>query len=181
MKAKAAEVSAATSPPESVRKKAAVAGPRKILEKTAEAKKGTSGRKREAQRGKAPPARRRKAKEEVALDALQAAIIQSLEDDKAEDLVTLDLVGRASFADRMVIATGLADRQIATMARHLEERLKAKGFGRLAIEGRPGSDWVLVDAGDIVVHLFKPEARAHYALERMWGVELGPEEQASTG
>jgi len=181
LKARAAEVSAAASPPESVRKKAAAAGPRKIVEKTAEAKKGTSPQKTEATPGKAPSARRRKAKEELALDALQAAIIQSLEDDKAEDLVTLDLVGRASFADRMVIATGFADRQISTMARHLEEKLKAMGFGRLAIEGRPGSDWMLVDAGDIVVHLFKPEARAHYALERMWGAELGPEEQASAG
>ncbi|HTU54041.1 MAG TPA: ribosome silencing factor [Acetobacteraceae bacterium] len=155
--------SVAAAPPESVRKKAAAAGPRKAA-------------------APEPPApRRRKAKEATALDAVQAAIVQSLEDDKAENLVTLDLVGRASFADRMVIATGLADRQIATMARHLEEKLKALGFGRLAIEGRPGSDWVLVDAGDIVVHLFKPEARSHYALERMWGVELGPEEQASAG
>ncbi|HUA78362.1 MAG TPA: ribosome silencing factor [Acetobacteraceae bacterium] len=163
----------AASPPESVRKKAVAAGP----------KKAASARKAEAaaEGGKAPASRRRKAKEETALDALQAAIVQSLEDDKAEDLVTLDLVGRASFADRMVIATGLADRQIATMARHLEEKLKAMGFGRLAIEGRPGADWVLVDAGDIVVHLFKPEARAHYALERMWGADLGPEEQASVG
>ncbi len=173
LKAKAAEASIAASPPESVRKKAVAAGP----------KKAASARKAEAaaEGGKAPASRRRKAKEETALDALQAAIVQSLEDDKAEDLVTLDLVGRASFADRMVIATGLADRQIATMARHLEEKLKAMGFGRLAIEGRPGADWVLVDAGDIVVHLFKPEARAHYALERMWGADLGPEEQASVG
>jgi nicotinate-nucleotide adenylyltransferase len=163
LKAKAVRASVAAAPPESVRKKAAAAGPRKAA-------------------APEPPApRRRKAKEATALDAVQAAIVQSLEDDKAENLVTLDLVGRASFADRMVIATGLADRQIATMARHLEEKLKALGFGRLAIEGRPGSDWVLVDAGDIVVHLFKPEARSHYALERMWGVELGPEEQASAG
>jgi len=104
-----------------VRKKAAVAGPQKIsekiAEKIAEAKKGTRAQKAEALPGKAPSARRRKAKEELALDALQAAIIQSLEDDKAEDLVTLDLVGRASFADRMVIATGLADRDNGAASR----------------------------------------------------------------
>jgi nicotinate-nucleotide adenylyltransferase len=183
LKAKAAEASTATAPPESVRKKAAVAGPRPLTgsRKVAEPQKEGSAQKAELGRGKVPTSRRRKAKEVTALDVLQAAIVRSLEDDKAEDLVTLDLVGRASFADRMVIATGLADRQIATMARHLEEKLKAMGFGRLAIEGRPGADWVLVDAGDIVVHLFKPEARAHYALERMWGAELGPEEQASAG
>ncbi len=177
LKAKAAEVSIAAAPPESVRKKAAAAGPQ-----PARAAKKRAGTEKPAARGAGPIApRKRKAKQETALDALQAAIVQSLADDKAEDLVTLDLVGRASFADRMVIATGLADRQIATMARHLEEKLKAMGLGRLAIEGRPGADWVLVDAGDIVVHLFKPEARMHYALERMWGAELGPEEQASAG
>lgn len=128
--------------------------------------------------GKKP---RRKPAPSDALETLQTTITESLADDKAADVVTLDLVGRASFADRMVIATGLSDRQIATMARHLEERLKALGLKRLAIEGRTGAEWVLVDAGDIIVHLFKPEARALYALERMWGEELGPEEQAGIG
>ena len=84
----------------------------------------------------------------------------------------LDLTGRASFADRMVIATGLADRQISAMATHLEEKLAEAGLARVLIEGAGGSDWVLIDAGDIVVHLFKPEARALYALERMWGADL---------
>lgn len=127
----------------------------------------------------APKGRRRAAASR--LEALQRLVLASLEDDKAGDVAVLDLVGRASFADRMVIATGLSDRQIATMARHLEERLKEAGLPRLAIEGRKGADWVLVDAGDIVVHLFKPEARALYALERMWGAELGPEEHLSAG
>ena len=96
----------------------------------------------------------------------------SLEDDKAESVVTLDLEGKASFCDRMVIATGLADRQIAAMAEHLSEKLHAAGLKRVQVEGAGGADWVLVDAGDIVVHLFKPEARATYGLERMWGTEL---------
>jgi len=129
--------------------------------------------------GRAGKARRRSAAAPNAIEVLQSAIVGSLQDDKAADIVTLDLVGRASFADRMVIATGLSDRQIATMARHLEERLKAAGLKRLAIEGRMGAEWVLVDAGDIVVHLFKPDARALYALERMWGDDLGPDEQVT--
>jgi ribosome-associated protein len=103
---------------------------------------------------------------------LQSAIVASLEDDKAEAIVTLDLAGKASFCDRMVIATGLADRQIAAMAEHLSDKLEKAGVKRLQIEGAQGSDWVLIDAGDIVVHLFKPEARAMYALEKMWGADL---------
>jgi len=103
---------------------------------------------------------------------MQAAIVESLEADKAEEVVTLDLAGRASFTDRMVIATGLADRQISAMALHLEEKLHALGIKRVQTEGAGGSDWVLIDAGDIVVHLFKPDARALYALEKMWGADL---------
>ncbi len=106
------------------------------------------------------------------LDTLQALIIESLEDDKAEEVTALDLAGRASFADRMVIATGIADRQIAAMATHLEEKLHKAGIRRVQIEGAGGSDWVLIDAGDIVVHLFKPEARALYGLEKMWGADF---------
>ena len=106
------------------------------------------------------------------LDRMQAVIVESLESDKAEQVVTLDLAGRAAFTDRMVIATGLADRQISAMALHLEEKLAEIGIKRVQTEGSGGSDWVLIDAGDIVVHLFKPEARALYALERMWGPDL---------
>jgi len=106
------------------------------------------------------------------LDRLQGVIVGSLEDDKAEDVVTLDLAGKAVFADRMVIATGLADRQITAMATHLEEKLREAGLKRIQVEGAGGSDWVLIDAGDIVVHLFKPEARTMYALEKMWGADL---------
>ena len=109
------------------------------------------------------------------LDELQQVIVGSLEDDKAEDIVTIELSGRASFADRMVIATGLADRQIAAMATHLEEKLEKVGLKRIQIEGASGADWVLIDAGDIVVHLFKAEARSMYGLERMWGAELDEE------
>ena len=114
------------------------------------------------------------------LDELQRVIVTSLEDDKAENVVALDLAGRASFADRMVIATGLADRQIAAMATHLEDKLNAAGLKRIQIEGAGGSDWVLIDAGDIVIHLFKPEARDMYGLERMWGTDF-TEDQSEAG
>ncbi|MGC8475998.1 MAG: ribosome silencing factor [Acetobacteraceae bacterium] len=122
----------------------------------------------------AGPARRRTAPvaPDAALDSLQRLIVASLEDDKAEAIVTLDLAGRAAFCDRMVIATGLADRQISAMAEHLSRRLAEAGVKRVQVEGAGGSDWVLLDAGDIVVHLFKPEAREMYALEKMWSAEL---------
>ena len=105
------------------------------------------------------------------LDRVQAVIVTSLEDDKAENVTVIDLAGRAAFTDRMVIATGLADRQISAMAVHLQEKLREAGVGRVPVEGA-GTDWVLIDAGDVVVHLFKPEARELYALEKMWGAEL---------
>jgi ribosome-associated protein len=109
------------------------------------------------------------------LDRMQTLICASLEDDKAEEIVAIDLAGRASFADRMVVATGLADRQISAMATHLTEKLAEAGFKKVLIEGAAGTDWVLIDAGDIIVHLFKPEARLLYALEKMWGADLDDE------
>lgn len=111
------------------------------------------------------------AKRELVEKAL-AIITTSLDDDKAEEIITLDLRRRASFADYMVIATGIADRQIAAMASHIEDKLNEIGIKRITIEGANGTDWVLLDTGDIVVHLFKPESRALYALERMWGKDL---------
>lgn len=139
----------AAKAPGTPRKKAAAAGPRR----------------------KAAPLPRAPSSATERLDRLQAVIVESLEADKAGAVVTLDLAGRAAFTDRMVIATGLADRQITAMARHLEEKLDAQGVTRLQVEGG-GTDWVLIDAGDIVIHLFKPESRALYGLERMWGAEL---------
>jgi ribosome silencing factor RsfS/YbeB/iojap len=132
---------------------------------------GTPRKKAAAAGPRAKPARETPS-DAALLDRLQSLITASLEDDKAEAVMALDLAGRASFADRMVIATGLADRQIAAMATHLEEKLHAAGVRRVRIEGANGSDWVLIDAGDIVIHLFKPEARALYALEKMWGAEF---------
>lgn len=131
-----------------------------------------SPRKKTIAAGPQQVAEKRTAAEPSELDRLQAVILGSLDDDKAENIVTLDLAGKAMFCDRMVIATGLADRQISAMAQHLGEKLKDAGLGRVQVEGAGGSDWVLIDAGDIVVHLFKPEAREMYALEKMWGADL---------
>lgn len=106
-------------------------------------------------------------------DPQLAIVLQSLDDDQAQDLVTIDLEGKSSIADYMVIASGRSTRQVAAMAQKLAERLKQGGFGNPRIEGLPAADWVLVDAGGVVVHLFRPEVRSFYNLERMWGFD-GP-------
>jgi ribosome-associated protein len=129
-------------------------------------------RKKAVAAGPKPRAPRKVKTEASVLDKIQALIVASLEDDKAENVVVLDLAGRAAFTDRMVIATGLADRQISAMATHLQEKLREAGIGRVPVEGAGVSDWVLIDVGDIVVHLFKPDARQLYALEKMWGADL---------
>jgi nicotinate-nucleotide adenylyltransferase len=94
-------------------------------------------------------------------------VVASLEDGKAEDIVTIDLAGKTTIADYMVIATGRSSRQVAALTTHLEEALADKP--RVAVEGKAQGDWVLVDAGDVIVHIFRPEIRAHYNLEKMWG------------
>lgn len=98
-----------------------------------------------------------------------ALVLQSLDDDQALDVVTIPLQGKSSIADYMVIASGRSTRQVAAIAQKLAERLKHAGFGNARIEGLPAADWVLVDANEIVIHLFRPEVRSFYNLERMWG------------
>ena len=102
------------------------------------------------------------------LDLVQS----SLEDDKASDLVIVDLAEKSNIADFMVIASGSSKRQVSAMAEHLRERLKAEGVAGISVEGAERCDWVLLDAGDVIVHLFRPEVRAFYNLEKMWGLEL---------
>jgi ribosome silencing factor RsfS/YbeB/iojap len=104
-------------------------------------------------------------------DAQLALVRRSLEDDKAEDIVVIDLKSKSAFADYMVIASGRSNRQVVAIADHLAERLKQAGQGYIPVEGKQGGDWVLVDAGDVVVHIFRPEPRAFYALEKMWAME----------
>ena len=106
-------------------------------------------------------------------DELVALVEESIEADKGEGVVVIPLRGLTSIADHMVIASGRSSRQVAAMAQHIASKLKESGMKRVAIEGLPRADWVLIDGGDIVIHLFRPEVRAFYNLEKMWGVQ-GP-------
>ena len=106
--------------------------------------------------------------------ALLDFVLAQLEDDQAQDVVTIDLEGKSSIADYMVIGSGRSTRQVASIAQKLSEKLKQNGFGPVKLEGLPQADWVLLDAGDIVVHLFRPEVRSFYNLERMWAFGDAP-------
>jgi ribosome-associated protein len=102
------------------------------------------------------------------VDALHALVMSSLDDDQAVETVSIPLAGKSSIADYMVVASGRSTRQVASMANKLAEKIKAE-FGRSPrVEGLPNADWVLIDAGDVIVHLFRPEVRTFYNLERMW-------------
>ncbi|MGZ0187928.1 MAG: ribosome silencing factor [Alphaproteobacteria bacterium] len=103
--------------------------------------------------------------------ALLDQIVEKLDDDKAEDIVTIDMAGKSSMCDFMVIASGRSQRQVSAMAEHLAQMLKPQMPSTPTIEGLPQGDWVLVDAGDVIVHLFRPEVRTFYRLESMWGLE----------
>lgn len=96
----------------------------------------------------------------------------TLDDDKAQDVRVIALEGKSTIADYMVIATGRSQRQVSAMAEHLLENLKAAGQKGVSIEGRAQGDWVLIDAGDVIMHLFRPEVRDFYNLEKMWEIDL---------
>jgi len=121
--------------------------------------------------------RRRKAQPDATpAPELLTRILASLEDGKAENIVTIDLAGKTLIADYMVVASGRSARQVAALTEHLVEALPRKW--RVSIEGKAQGDWVLIDAGDVIVHLFRPEVRAHYNLEKMWGADLPDAEAA---
>ncbi|WP_315759857.1 ribosome silencing factor [Sphingomonas sp. Y38-1Y] len=106
--------------------------------------------------------------------ALHALVLASLDDDQALETVSIPLSGKSSLADFMVIASGRSTRQVASMAQKLAERIK-RDFGVSSrVEGLPNADWVLIDAGDVIVHLFRPEVRSFYNLERMWAFGDAP-------
>ena len=116
----------------------------------------------------------------VDVEALHSLVMKSLDDDQAVEVITIPLAGKSSIADHMVIASGRSSRQVAPMATKLAERIKQQ-FGRpVRIEGLPVADWVLIDADDVIVHLFRPEVRSFYNLERMWafGDEAAPKTAA---
>ncbi|MBO0739128.1 MAG: ribosome silencing factor [Alphaproteobacteria bacterium] len=106
--------------------------------------------------------------------SLLELVLHTLEDGKAEDIVTVDLAGKTTIADQMVIASGRSSRQVLALTEHLEKALSRR---KLSVEGKAQADWVLIDAGDVIVHLFRPEVRAYYNLEKMWG-EFLPDAEA---
>ncbi len=104
----------------------------------------------------------------VDVDDLHKLVLQSLDDDQAQEVVTIPLTGKSNIADHMVIASGRSTRQVASMANKLADKIKQQ-FGRIVrVEGLPTADWVLIDADDVIVHIFRPEVRNFYNLERMW-------------
>ena len=109
------------------------------------------------------------------VEALHRLVLASLDDDQAVETVSIPLAGKSSIADYMVIASGRSTRQVASMAAKLAERIKGEFHRPVRIEGLPTADWVLLDAGDIIVHLFRPEVRSFYNLERMWSFGDAPD------
>ena len=109
--------------------------------------------------------------DETHVEELETVILDSLEDDKAEDVVAIDLRGKSSVTDIMIVASGRSARHVNALADHLVRKLKEHGSGKARIEGLQTCDWVLIDVGDIIVHLFRPEVRSFYNLEKMWAPE----------
>ena len=97
---------------------------------------------------------------------------------KAEETVEIDLTGKTSIADTMIISSGRSQRHVGAIADRVLQALKEKGFGSARVEGLPACDWVLIDAGDVLVHIFRPEVRGFYNLEKMWGADRPAEQRA---
>lgn len=104
--------------------------------------------------------------------AMLALVLKSLDEDKAEDVVSIDLAGKTPMADFMVVATGRSQRHVGAVADHLVRRLKEEGHGNARVEGMKQGDWVLIDGGDVVIHVFRPEVREFYKLEKMWSAHI---------
>lgn len=102
---------------------------------------------------------------------LRSAALHCLEDMKAEDTVEIDLAGKTTIADSMIVTSGRSHRHVGAIAEKVIEALKATGRGPVRVEGLPACDWVLIDAGDVLVHVFRPEVRGFYNLEKMWGAD----------
>lgn len=114
------------------------------------------------------------------IKAISEKILSRLEDDKAENIIEIDLMGKSSIADTMIIASGRSTRHVGALADHLSRAFKEAGLTGVRIEGLQNCDWVLLDAGDIVVHLFRPEVREFYNLERIWGAETPSSDHLSS-
>jgi ribosome-associated protein len=103
--------------------------------------------------------------------SLEDLIMARLDDDKAEDIVLIDLKGKSPMADAMIVASGRSHRHVGALADHILRALKETGHGKARVEGLPHCDWVLIDAGDVIVHLFRPEVRTFYNIEKIWSVD----------
>jgi ribosome-associated protein len=110
--------------------------------------------------------------------ALLDSILLWLDEAKAEEVVSIDLAGKSTLADHMVVASGRSDRHVGAIGDQLQRKLKEEGFGRVRCEGVEQGDWVLIDAGDVIVHVFRPEVREFYNLERMWSGEIPTDGQS---
>lgn len=106
------------------------------------------------------------------MDKLKRLIETTLDDDKAEEIVSIDLAGKSSLADYMIVASGRSARHLLTLAEHIAEKLRAIGYAFVSVDGKDSEDWMIVDAGDVIVHLMRPDARQVYNLEKMWGFNL---------
>ncbi len=113
-------------------------------------------------------------------EKIRDAILSSLEDDKAEEIIVIPLIGRSALADFMIIASGRSTRQVASMADHIRETAAKLGLRPPRVEGKTEANWVIVDTGDIIVHLFRPEVRSFYNLEKMWLANGEPEATPSS-
>ena len=107
------------------------------------------------------------------------ALLGMLDDAKAEDTVLINLTGKTSLADAMIVTTGRSNRHVGAIANQIVENLKAAGHAGIRVEGLPHCDWVLIDAGDVILHIFRPEVRSFYNLEKMWGSDRPAERSAS--
>lgn len=107
-------------------------------------------------------------RQQIDVEKLHQLVLKSLDDDQAVEVVSIPLEGKSNIADHMVIASGRSTRQVASMATKLADRVKQEFGKNVRIEGLPAGDWVLIDADDVIVHLFRPEVRSFYNLERMW-------------
>ena len=110
---------------------------------------------------------------------LEEMILHRLDEDKAQDIVVIDLKDKSSVADTMIVVSGRSHRHVGALADHLMRLLKEAGQGKARVEGLPHCDWVLIDAGDIIVHLFRPEVRSFYNIEKIWSVDSGHRTQAA--
>ncbi|HVV80238.1 MAG TPA: ribosome silencing factor [Pseudolabrys sp.] len=99
---------------------------------------------------------------------LAKLVATQLDEDKAENILEIDLAGKSPMADAMIVASGRSARHVAALADHVSKKLKEAGASKVRVEGLPNADWVLIDAGDVIVHVFRPEVRGFYNLEKMW-------------